>query len=307
MFLYNCRHSLCTLHLKHTIASAVEWSEALGGPKKSTVKKACEAKIKMLPFLDEELLVQHMLRFIEEVLIKKLNIKREDIGKIPIQASMDATATTGRFRTRKGEEDGDRIIYGVSTSRPTKKTFLSMAEREDGKRVTNNINEIRIHGMEYVLDLVDAGSVKRSSLYMTIVLLPLMPDSRPYCVGMYSVAKGSNTSVKLSTAHNVILSAAKKAGLAIVSLPGDGDAALRNLQWSMYRSDRGWDLFGSSLLLPLQLKFDSNGDLFRFPLQDMLHNLKKGMFYPLIHFSLKISLVPSFEIIVFYIIRYTLY
>ena len=279
------RHSKCIKDyvvgkaLTHTISSSADWSEDIDGPGKSTITKTCGAKLKMPPYLDESILEQHMQRFIDEIFVKKLNYMQEDIGKIPIQASLDATATTGRFRTRKGStDDGDRILYGVSTSRPTKKTFLSMEEREDGKRVTKRRDVLRIHGMEHVLDLVDNGLLKRSSLYMTIVLLPLVPYARPYCVGMYSVAKGSNTSEALSTAHNLVLSAAKKTGLRIITFPGDGDSALRNLQWSMYGCDRGWGLFSASLLVPMQLRFDSNGALFCFPLQDMLHNLKKGKF-----------------------------
>ena len=60
-----------------------------------------------------------------------------------------------------------------------------------------------------------------------IALLALIPDSRPYCVGMYSVTKGTD-SFALSTAHREVVNAVKEAGLHVVTLPGDGDVTLRS-------------------------------------------------------------------------------
>ena len=50
--LAQCHHSICIKDyvigkaLKHTIPSAVEWSEDLGGPALSTIKRACRTKVR---------------------------------------------------------------------------------------------------------------------------------------------------------------------------------------------------------------------------------------------------------------------
>ena len=107
---------------------------------------------------------------------------------------------------------------------------------------------------------------------MSIVLLALIPDSRPYCVGMYSVTKGTD-SFALSTAHREVVNAVKEAGLHVVTLPGDGDVTLRSLQWGFYTCQR-YNWF-TELIVPLDLFYDSNGEYPIFGLQDPLHVLKK--------------------------------
>ena len=126
--------------------------------------------------------------------------------------------------------------------------------------------------MENTLDLVEEGAISRAKSYMSIVLLALIPDSRPYCVGMYSVTKGTD-SFALSTAHREVVNADKEAGLHVVTLPGDGDVTLRSLQWGFYTCQR-YNWF-TELIVPLDLFYDSNGDYPIFGLQDPFHVLKK--------------------------------
>ena len=263
--------------LKSQITHAANWSTALGGPRYITVQRGCKSGTIMLPYLDEESMKNHFELFITDVLVKQLGISRSDLSNIPIQASFDATATIGRLHTRKDKGLGDetRIIYGVSSPQPTKKTLIDIQERDDGIRLTENRDTVRIHGMEHVLDLVEEGLLSRSSLYMTVVLLPLMPDARPYCVALYAVCKGTDANTLL-LAQNTVLHVAKMTGLNIITLPGDGDSTLRSLQYSRYNCDRGWSLFKATLTVPFTLMLDSDGEMFRFAMQDMLHNLKKG-------------------------------
>ena len=65
--------------------------------------------------------------------------------------------------------------------------------------------------MENTLDLVEEGAISRAKSYMSIVLLAPIPDSRPYCVGMYSVTKGTD-SFALNTAHREVVNAVNEAG-----------------------------------------------------------------------------------------------
>ena len=140
-------------------------------------------------------------------------------------------------------------------------------------RLTEDRDTLRIHGMEHVMYIVEEGLISRSSLYMTVVLLPLIPDARPYCVALYAVGKGSDTNTLL-LAQNTVIHVAKMTGLNIITLPGDGDSNLRSLQWARYSCDRGWSLLRASLTVPFTLFLDSDGELFRLPMQDMLHNIK---------------------------------
>ena len=126
--------------------------------------------------------------------------------------------------------------------------------------------------MENTLDLVEEGAISRAKSYMSIVLLAPIPDSRPYCVGMYSVTKGTD-SFALSTAHREVVNAVKEAGLHVVTLPGGGDVTLRSLQWGFYTCQR-YNWF-TKLIVPLDLFYDFNGEYPIFGLQDPFHVLKQ--------------------------------
>ena len=260
--------------LKHSLPSTLEWSSAFGGPKKSVVRAACQAPVKILPYLDEENLDQHFEIFVHKVLIRHHNISIDNVASVPLQASFDATATTGRLYTRKSDIEGTRILYGLTVSQPNQKTLLLNDIEDEGVKVSKTREELLVYGMENVRSLEDSGEIGRASSYISVVILPLISNARPYCIGMFAINKGSNTDT-LIIAHNMVITAAVRAGLTIVTLPGDGDSVLRSLQWSLYQSHRGWRWL-TELLLPCYLHYDSNGDSFRFPMQDMLHNLKKG-------------------------------
>ena len=143
------------------------------------------------------------IRQYKEILKKYNNVS--DFSKVPLQVSFDATAVTGRFQSRKLQsrcsDNVDRIIYGVTTpSGPLQKTLINVETCEGRNHVAQDKSCICINGMENTLDLVEEGAISRAKSYMSIVLLALIPDSRPYCVGMYSVTKGTY-SFALSTAH----------------------------------------------------------------------------------------------------------
>lgn len=260
--------------LKHSLSSTLEWSSAFGGPKKSIVRAACRAQVKILPYLDEKNLDQHFEIFVHKVLVRHHNISIDNVASVPLQASFDATATTGRLYTRKSGIEGTRILYGLTASHPNQKTFLLNDIEDEDVKVSETREELLVYGMENVRSLEDSGKIGRASSYMSVVILPLISNARPYCIGMFAINKGSDTDT-LSIAHNMVIAAAARAGMRIVTLPGDGDTVLRSLQWSLYQSHRGWRWL-TELLLPCYLLYDSNGDSFRFPMQDMLHNLKKG-------------------------------
>ena len=155
------------------------------------------------------------IRQYKEILKKYNNVS--DFSKVPLQVSFDATAVTERFQSRKLQsrcsDNVNRIIYGVATpSGPLQKTLINVETCEGRKHVAQDKSCICINGMENTLDLVEEGAISRAKSYMSIVLLALIPDSRPYCVGMYSVTKGTD-SFALSTAHREVVNAVKEAGL----------------------------------------------------------------------------------------------
>ena len=214
----------------------------------------------------------HFTKF-KEILTRFNNIT--DFSKVPIQISFDATAVTGRFQTRKSSrsEDEERIIYGLSSPDPLQKTLINITRpRDDEARLIQNKSSICINGMENTLDLIEEGAISRAKSYMAMVALALIPGSRPYCVGMYSVAKGSDSNA-LFTAHRQVVSIATKSGLNVVTLPGDGDVTLRSIQWGFFTCKR-YNWF-TELTIPLHLFYDSNGERPMFSLQDPLHVLKK--------------------------------
>ena len=201
----------------------------------------------------------------------------EDFSKIPVQASMDATATTGRLHTRRSEGSEDRVVYGLSTpAGPYQKTSL-IFNHEEPSCVKVNPSGIIFNGMDTVLESFEDKAIARATSYNCIILLPLIPNARPYCIGMFSVCKGRDTD-DLIHAHHRVCRIAKDCGIKIVTLPGDGDVTLRTLQWRDYSCDRGFNWL-KNLSIPLQQQWDRPP----FPapeLQDPLHDLKKGEHVP---------------------------
>ena len=119
------RHSL-----KHSTASALDISSAIGGPKKTMLKIACKSKIPILPYLDEDNLVKHMLAF-RDMLVNKCGVPLTDIAKVPIQASIDATAVSGKLATKSlNPDDDNRVLYGVVPQNgPMQKTSISLLKK----------------------------------------------------------------------------------------------------------------------------------------------------------------------------------
>ena len=75
---------MLTFHaLKHSLSSAANWSSALGGPRISTIKRACKPRINILPFIDSENLAAHIRQY-KEILKKYNNVL--DFSKVPLQA-----------------------------------------------------------------------------------------------------------------------------------------------------------------------------------------------------------------------------
>ena len=202
-------------------------------------------------------MVEHFTQY-KHILMKYNNINEQDLSNVPIQVSFDASATTGRFYTRKVQRDDfeNRVIYGLTTSCPSQKTLITVNERDDGKHISKSQGCITIHGMEHTLDLVEKRKIIRAKSYMSIVVLALLPKARPYCLGMYAVGKGTDTA-SLEEAHRLVLQAGSKSGLRIVTLPGDGDTTLRSSQWTKYDCKRYQWL--TQLYIPLDLFYDSNG------------------------------------------------
>ena len=96
--------------LEHSQRSALDWSTALGGPLKSTIKYSCSPKIKVLPFLDLKNMHKH-LHELKRITEKELGIS--DMSNVPVQASLDTTAVTGNMSTRKSDDENCRLLYGT--------------------------------------------------------------------------------------------------------------------------------------------------------------------------------------------------
>ena len=88
---------------------------------------------------------------------------------------------------------------------------------------------------------------------------------------MYCIAEGT-TAETLEAVHGHMLDLAR----GVVTLPGDGDTTLRALQWRHpYQFTRKFAWL-NSLVVPVECLYSSNAEQPVFPMQDMLHNIKKG-------------------------------
>ena len=105
--------------LKFSVASALSFSNSIGGPKKSTLKAACQAKVPILPYLDKNNLLNHLDVFKSILVGSYINDPDSpvlDCSQIPIQVSIDATAVDGKLSTRQSD-NGDpdfRLLYGLN-------------------------------------------------------------------------------------------------------------------------------------------------------------------------------------------------
>ena len=97
--------------LMFSLASAIRVSKILKGPGKSSIKAACSPLLQVLPYLNEQNIIQHLLLY-KEILVRTYNVPAE---QIPIQVAIDGTSVTGKLSTRKVPTVSldYRLIYGL--------------------------------------------------------------------------------------------------------------------------------------------------------------------------------------------------
>lgn len=254
--------------LTHSFSSGLDFSIAIGGPLASSIKLACKPKVIIYPYLDVENIRAHFALF-KEIVEKDLDLS---ISDIPVQASLDATAVTGRMQSRKSDvNDDERLLYGVKTHLPFQKTRITLNGSEGFKRTKSNIS---IDCLQSCPDLLENNLISRGTYYTTIILLPLVEKPKPYCTGMYCISKGSDAEI-LRSVHSKLQKVGMEFGIRIVVNPGDGDSTLRSLQWSLFSCKRTFAWL-TELSIPLECLYSTNGSRPTFPLQDLLHDIKKG-------------------------------
>ena len=258
--------------LKQSLSSAMDFSDCVGGPKRSTVKNACVPKVRILPYLDVSNLEDHLAHF-KETMERVLGV---EMNEVPVQASLDATAVTGRVYSRAALKEGDdRLLYGIATPGGAfQKTGLSLSSDPNAGNCTINGHGITLHNLDCAPDLFEEGVISKATSYVAIVLVPLHPKARPYCCGIFSVTKGTDSNTILKV-HRQLMISSRNVGIKLVTLPGDGDTILRSIQWGYYDCKRS-SAWLSTQRVPVELFFSDNGENPLFPFQDVLHNLKKG-------------------------------
>ena len=259
--------------LKHSQRSALDWSSALGGPLKSTIKYSCSPKIKILPFLDVDNLKEHLNEF-KRIIVEQLEIS--DISKVPVQASLDATAVTGSMATRSSGDENGRLLYGLSTYRPFQQVRIHLSSSNTDQQIEFKETEecIIIDSLQSCNDLLESECISRGTSYVAILLLPLVEKPKPYCVGIYCISKGSDAET-LHLVHRQLRECGNEVGVRIITNPGDGDSTLRSLQLTKFKSKRDHNWL-TELTIPLQYLYSTDDKNPTFPMQDMLHNIKKG-------------------------------
>ena len=99
--------------IKHSQRSALDWSTALGGPLKSTIKyNGCSPKIKVLPFLDMKNMYEHLHEF-KRITEKQLGMQ---------------------LQCRKSDDENGRLLHGLSTYHPFKQVRLHLSKYEQNSR-----------------------------------------------------------------------------------------------------------------------------------------------------------------------------
>lgn len=220
---YIVKHALMYSH-----ASALSISKSIGGPLKSTIKAACLVDVKILPYINEKNLNQHLEVFtktLKKSYIENKDCSIQDLREIPVQVSIDATPTTGKMSTRKmdGCQKGIRMLYGVRTGthqRPVisleklpDKPVFCVSKSRDVKQF------LFINGLESVPQLLKEKKIHRVFSHITVVALPLVHNAKPYCLAIVSQGKGF-TSEALKSVHISVCGSFQKGGLKLVTIPG---------------------------------------------------------------------------------------
>ena len=166
-------------------------------------------------------------------------------------------------------------MYGLATREGAfQQTKINVESSEPNTPFTISRGRITVNGMEAVCELIQQQILTRSTQYSAIILLPLVEKPRPYCAGIYSVNKGSDAN-KLLSVHRKVEATARETGIHIVTFPGDGDSCLRSIQWNYYyfKHDYAWL---TNVTVPVEVFYNnSSPSKSAFPMQDLLHNIKK--------------------------------
>ena len=100
-------------------------------------------------------------------------------------------------------------MYSVASHLPLQ---IFINKTEGLETIISNPN-IRIASLESCPSLLETGAIRRGTYYMVIVLLPLVENAKPYCIGMYCISEGSDSEILLSV-HRQILKSAQESELS---------------------------------------------------------------------------------------------
>ena len=96
-------------------------------------------------------------------LVMRLGIAKGSIGNVPMQVSLDATATTGRLHTRKSGEEEIRTFYDV----PASSSKVVKVKKLKSNIKNKNMNpEIKIDMRDtFIKELVEVNGLPQYARY----------------------------------------------------------------------------------------------------------------------------------------------
>ena len=179
----------------------------------------------------------------------------------------DATPTTGNFGLLKVVNIHYLTGHSHKYNEPTKVNL-----RNNGETDVVVLEDGTINGLEVFPKLKALDIVEKATSISSFLLVPLCESSFTYCIATHPVTKGF-TGKELREAYHMILEIAKKIGVDVISLVGDGDSRLRSIQLADH------NLFPSNLQWLTTEEFPLQRGLSIYnksiPMQDCLHLIKK--------------------------------
>eukprot|EP00116_Pleurobrachia_bachei_P001650 sb/3461912/ len=264
--------------LQYSVRSAAYWSTMLGGPQVRTVEREVQDRLQVQPFLNKKHLKDHCLNF-KKIMAQRYGFDNNAIARVPVIAAMDATAVCTRLGTKddkaavmKADKDSYRLLYGIETGGPFKEVRISPEHIPGEPSIFKVKGGKVINGLQECGKALKNGKVLRAGKYIAILLMPLVKEPFPYCIGIFPENKGFNAD-DMRMVQNEVRRIAVDVGLCLFACPGDGDTVLRKVQWTFYTEKRLFSWLGD-LPIPVEVFFNFIEN-FQIAMQDCAHDIKK--------------------------------
>ena len=254
--------------LKHSTAAALDFSKLVAGTGKSTIKLETTTAntVKVLEWVEKENLKNH-IHAAKEVLQSRVKENVDDVDWI---VGFDSTPTNGKFGILDDEKDSGKSYVIGADHAYNKPIELSQKVEGDGSQLLTSTGII--NGARNVNNMNKTGKISPAAQIAALVLVPLIALSFSY--NMVAIPLGNMLKhIDLHRCCKLAQRVAQTCKVKISAIVGDGDSRLSAIQRLHYTHFP--DIYCWVKNLEFPIIFGLQKDYLDFPMQDILHVIKK--------------------------------